>query len=175
MSWRSGLGSPLNWEVCCPLGPVSPGWWRDSSLAILSLEVPGYTGNPETLGDHLWLNSCSCPWSERGGCAGRRPGSAVPRSHPGCSQEPLLLPPEARRGPSPACASLPPSSGSNLEPRRPRLRSPTDQGRAPVARGPEVSALRLCGKAMCPVESKSIQAQAPPNTFLASQNAAKGL
>ena len=22
---------------------VSPGWWRDSSLAILSPEVPGYT------------------------------------------------------------------------------------------------------------------------------------
>ena len=104
----------------------------------------------------------------------------VPRRHPGCSQGPLLLPPEARRGPSPVCASLLPSSGSSLEHPHPRLQSPDGRGRAPVlcsftAHGPEVSALQSCGRTMCLVERKTIQAQAPPNTFLTSQNTAEGL
>ena len=177
-----GLLILLNERLAVPWA-VSPGWWRDSSLPILSPEVPGYTGGPETLGegaDRLWLNSCSCPWSKRGGSAGRRPGTVVPRRHPGCSQGPLLLPPEARRGPSPVCASLLPSSGSSLEHPHPRLQSPDGRGRAPVlcsftAHGPEVSALQSCGRTMCLVERKTIQAQAPPNTFLTSQNTAEGL
>ncbi|CAN0344588.1 unnamed protein product [Rangifer tarandus platyrhynchus] len=70
--------------------------------------------------------------------------------------------------------------GSSLGPPPPRLRSPDGPGQSsgPAklrGRGPAVSALQLCSRTMCLVESKTIQAQAPPNTFLASQNTAKGL
>ena len=152
---------------------VSPGWWRDSSLAILSPEVPGYTGGPEILGegaDRLWLNSCSCPWSERGGSVGRRPGSADPCSSHQRPEGALCQPAPASRPPRGPAWSTPIPGCSPL----------TGRGRAPVLRsftahGPEVSALWSCGRTMCQVERKTIQAQAPPNTFLASQNTAEGL
>lgn len=112
-----GLGSahlPTG-EASCPLGPVTPGWQRDSSLTTLGPEVQS-----RDLGwgraERLWLNSCSCRWSGGGGSEGWGPGSAVPRRHPGCSQGPkgpfssLRQPPALLRvqpGAAPTPAAVP--------------------------------------------------------------------
>ena len=81
-----GLGSahlPTG-EASSPLGPVTPGWQRDSSLTTLGPEVQS-----RDLGrgraERLWLNSCSCRWGRGGGSEGQGPGSVVPGRHPGCS------------------------------------------------------------------------------------------
>lgn len=177
-----GLLILLNERLAVPWA-VSPGWWRDSSLPILSPEVPGYTGGPETLGegaDRLWLNSCSCPWSKRGALQGGGLAQRCPEGTQDAARDPCSShqrPEGALHQPAPA--SCPPRGLAWSTP-IPGCSPLTGRGRAPVlcsftAHGPEVSALQSCGRTMCLVERKTIQAQAPPNTFLTSQNTAEGL